>query len=174
MLRLLFVVLTLAVALLLYFTLLKKFVKPGRKKSDQLQEEDASVNCKSNNKRLDIIASKLDYKLKTEKMFTNPELSIQDLADEIGTNRSYVSSTINNFYNQNFCSYINQYRFQELADIIVREKDCPHKELATKCGFGSVDSMKRTVKINTGLSMKEWKDYLTSEKSSDFIENQNE
>lgn len=171
MLRLLFVALALAAVMLALIILSFRLVKSCRQKRKKLQFEDVSESCKSNNKKLGLIATKLDYKLKTEKMFTNPELSIQDLAAEIGTNRSYVSSTINNFYNQNFCSYINHYRFQELADIIVREKDCSHKELATKCGFGSVDSMKRTVKMNTGLSMKEWKDYLTSENNSEFNQN---
>ncbi|MEA4937499.1 hypothetical protein SDC9_128937 [bioreactor metagenome] len=171
MIHLFFIALTLVFLFLTLLFVYKKYRKSGRKRVNQLHENDKFLNDKNNHKKLGLIAEKLDVKLKTEKIFTNPELSIQDVAAEIGTNRSYISSTINTFYNQNFCSYINQYRFQELADILVKEKGFSHKELATKCGFGSIDSMKRTVKINTGLSLKEWKDYLKAEENSNFSQN---
>jgi len=58
-----------------------------------------------------------------------------------------------------------------LADTLQKENDYSHKELATKCGFGSIDSMKRTVKMKTGLSMKEWKDFLTSDDQKNVSEN---
>lgn len=154
------------------------FFKKRRKKTQQQKILPHNQNVidnlestKNNHKQLMHIAKKLDLKLKMEKIYTNPDLSIQDLAAEIGTNRSYISSTINTFYNQNFCSYINQYRFQELADTIANQKDYSHKELATKCGFGSIDSMKRTVKLNTGLSLREWKDFLTNEGDANLSDN---
>lgn len=103
------------------------------------------------------IAARLEELLKREKMYTNPELSIYDIASEIGTNRTYISTTINTCYNLNFCTYINHYRFMELAEKIGKGEDITYKELAQQCGFGSVDSMKRTVKLNTGLGFKEWK-----------------
>lgn len=96
-------------------------------------------------------------------MYTNPELSIHDLAEMIGTNRSYVSSSINIFYNQNFCTYINQYRLNELKDTIIEEGKATQKELAVKCGFGSIDTMKRAIKQKTGLNMKDWKEYIFKE-----------
>ncbi|MDD4197917.1 MAG: helix-turn-helix domain-containing protein [Paludibacter sp.] len=110
------------------------------------------------------IADKLNVILTDKKMYTNPELSIHDLAAIIGTNRSYVSSSINIFYNQNFCSYINQYRLNELKETIKEENYFTQKELAVRCGFGSIDTMKRAVKQKTGLSMKDWKELLVEEK----------
>ena len=160
--------------IILVFVLLfacKRYKKIKQQKMMLQQNSDAQAYGKINQKQLDYIAAKLDLKLKTEKIYTNPDLSIQDLAAEIGTNRSYISSTINTFYNRNFCSYINHYRFQELADTLLKEKAYSHKELATKCGFGSIDSMKRTVKLKTGLSMKEWKDFLINEDQRIVSEN---
>lgn len=172
MLHLLIVILApLAILVVLFVFLIKQYRRIRQQKTSLCQNHDAQQNCKGNSKQLMLIARKLDLKLKTEKIYTNPDLSIQDLASEIGTNRSYISSTINTFYNKNFCTYINQYRFQELADTLLKEKDYSHKELATICGFGSVDSMKRTVKLNTGLSLHEWKDCLSNEEASNFSEN---
>lgn len=171
MLHLFLIIVTLTLFVVVFLFVWKKLRKPHSQDYVCSGATTVSNTSKNNPKKLSLIAEKLDLKLKTEKMYTNPDLSIQDLASEIGTNRSYISSTINTYYNQNFCSYINQYRFQELADTIIKENSCSHKELATKCGFGSIDSMKRTVKINTGLSLKEWKDYIRGEDSSGFSEN---
>lgn len=104
-------------------------------------------------------------------MYTNPDLSINDLATEIGTNRSYISATINKFYHKNFCTYINEYRFRELEVILLKEMEYSHKELAMKCGFGSTDSMKRTVKLITGLTFREWKQLLINGVNTDFSDN---
>jgi YesN/AraC family two-component response regulator len=171
MLMLLLVTLSFALIMITLCFVCKHWKRRHQQNGMQRQDMLESICLKNNPEKLCQIAEKLDLKLKTEKIYTNPDLSIQDLALEIGTNRTYISSTINTFYNQNFCSYINKYRFLELADNITKDKNCSHKELASKCGFGSIDSMKRTVKINTGLSMKEWKDCLVSEESSVFSEN---
>lgn len=171
MLHLIFIACALIFLVLVFLFACKTLKKIKQRKMLLQQNTDILLNAKINQKQLDYIAAKLELKIKTEKMYTNPDLSIHDLAAEIGTNRSYISSTINTFYNRNFCSYINHYRFQELADTLQKENDYSHKELATKCGFGSIDSMKRTVKMKTGLSMKEWKDYLTNEDQRSVSEN---
>jgi AraC-like DNA-binding protein len=171
MLHFIFIACALLILVFIIFFVCKALKKIKERKMMLQQSADSLLNGKINQKQLDYIAAKLDLKLKTEKMYTNPDLSIQDLAAEIGTNRSYISSTINTFYNRNFCSYINHYRFQELSDTLLKENDYSHKELATKCGFGSIDSMKRTVKMKTGLSMKEWKDLLTNEDQRSASEN---
>ena len=148
--------LTTTLSLLLFFLIKKRKLKKKSKNLSLCIEQD-NLNNKLNEDQMSQLASKMDDVMKKEKIFTNPTLSIHDLASQVGTNRSYISTTINSFYNQNFCAYVNQYRFGELADTIKKENDYTHKELATKCGFGSIDSMKRVVKQKTGLSMKEWK-----------------
>ena len=148
--------LTTTLSLLLFF-LIKKTKFKKKSKDNSLFDEQDTLNNKLNKEQMSQLASKMDDVMKKEKIFTNPTLSIHDLASQVGTNRSYISTTINSFYNQNFCAYVNQYRFGELTDTIQKENEYTHKELATRCGFGSIDSMKRVVKQKTGLSMKEWK-----------------
>jgi AraC-like DNA-binding protein len=141
------------------------FIRKKKTKFIRLVNETTATTTKQNLEQLREIADKLDFLLTNKKMYTNPELSIQDLADMIGTNRSYVSSSINIFYNQNFCSYINQYRLNELKDTIQEDTTVfTQKELAFRCGFGSIDTMKRAVKQKTGLSMKDWREYIAQEK----------
>ncbi len=157
--------LTTTLSLLLLFLIRKIKIKKKSKDIDLITEEDTLHN-KLNSEHLSKIASKMDDVLKNEKTYTNPTFSIQDLASQVGTNRSYISTTINSFYNQNFCSYINRYRFGALTDTIKSEKYYTQKELATRCGFGSIDSMKRVVKQQTGLTMKEWRNNLIEKKEN--------
>lgn len=127
------------------------------------------IKGKPSSEHLDQIATRMDHVLKKQKIFTNPDLKIQDLAAEVGTNRTYISSTINTFYNQNFTTFINQYRLVELSETVKSNNAYTHKELAMKSGFGSVDSMKRVIKTNTGLSLKHWKEKVMSDSmESDF------
>ncbi|MDD4489180.1 MAG: AraC family transcriptional regulator [Paludibacter sp.] len=151
---------TIALTLVCSFVLLILQKRKKKAKFIHLISNTEAPSSRPNIEQLREIAEKLDYILTNQKMYTNPELSIHDLAAIIGTNRSYVSSSINIFYNQNFCSYINQYRLNALKETIEEENYFTQKELAVKCGFGSIDTMKRTVKQKTGLTIKEWKEQL--------------
>lgn len=110
------------------------------------------------------ILNKLNYELSRNRIHTNPNLTINDVANLIGTNRTYISSTINTFYNQNFCSYINRFRLDELKNYIAEDDSMSNQELAYRSGFGSIDTMKRALKLETGLTLKELKTTLHDEK----------
>jgi AraC-like DNA-binding protein len=153
------------VALTLLLTSLLVILRKRNKKIRQTFQKNKS---NENTPRLKIeqlreIAEKLDLILKEKKMYTNPELSINDVAEMLGTNRTYVSTSINIFYNQNFCTYINQFRLNEVKETLIEEGKVSQKELAEKCGFGSIDTMKRAVKQKTGLNMKDWKEFVCKE-----------
>jgi len=78
-----------------------------------------------------------------KKIFLNKDLTIWEVAKIIGTNRTYISSVINNDFKQNFSSFANSYRMKH-AQAIKNQNPNIHKEdLAEMSGFGSVCSMHR-------------------------------
>lgn len=82
------------------------------------------------------------------KPYLNPQLRITDLAVDLGTNRSYLSSFINSTYGMNFSQLINRYRIEEFCKL---EKECPEMsraELAVAVGFGSYRNFARIVKAS--------------------------
>jgi AraC-like DNA-binding protein len=90
-----------------------------------------------------------------------------DVVQTVGTNRTYISAIINQQYNQNFCTFVNSYRIEELERIIHENHDIPNGILAEKSGFGSLNSMKRAIFLKTGLSVNEWrKNQLLSKKKN--------
>ncbi|MDO9153781.1 MAG: helix-turn-helix domain-containing protein [Paludibacter sp.] len=92
-----------------------------------------------------------------KKIYLDSKLNIVEVAAELGTNRTYISSVINQHYNQNFCTFVNQHRVSELEKLIIKHPEFSNHDLAMACGFGSVESMKRSVFAKTEKSLQEWR-----------------
>ncbi len=92
-----------------------------------------------------------------DRIYLNNKLTIQDVAQMVGTNRTYVSSIVNQNVGVNFCSYVNNFRMEELERQILECPEQTNQNLAESCGFGSIDSLKRAVHAKTGLSVTAWK-----------------
>lgn len=107
-----------------------------------------------------LLMSKITGLFKNERIHLNTSLTIQDVAQSVGTNRTYVSSIINQHYGVNFCTFVNNYRIEELEKMLKNHPELTNQLLADQCGFGSVDSLKRAVNTKTGLSVTQWKDNL--------------
>jgi len=103
------------------------------------------------------ILLKLLNEFEENKIYLNSQLNILDLVNVIGTNRTYISVIINQQYNQNFCTFVNSYRIDELQRVYTENPDFSNETLAECCGFGSVSSLKRAIYSKTGLSIIEWK-----------------
>lgn len=104
-----------------------------------------------------LLLNKLLNEFENKKIFLNSNLNITDVVQNVGSNRTYISSIINQEYNQNFCSFVNSYRLSELERVFIQNPTLSNEMLAEKCGFGSVNSMKRVIAINTGYTISEWK-----------------
>lgn len=106
------------------------------------------------------IHKKLLMEFDKNKIYLNSELTIVDVVKVVGTNRSYISTLINQEYNQNFCTFVNNFRISELERVIFDNRDLTNEVLIENAGFGSVKSMKRAISSKTGLSLSEWKKQL--------------
>jgi len=99
------------------------------------------------------ILEKVNLLFDEKKIYLNSDLNIIDIVNMVGTNRTYISSVINQQYNQNFCTFVNGYRIEELKRVLQENPGFTNEILSEKCGFGSVISLKRAVSARTGLSM---------------------
>jgi len=104
------------------------------------------------------ILQKLQHLFNESKIYLNPQLNILEVVNTVGTNRTYLSSLINQHYNQNFSSFVNDYRIEELSKVIYENPGFSNEMLIKSCGFGSLSSLKRAVFLKTGLSFSQWKD----------------
>ena len=97
-----------------------------------------------------------------QKVYMNSQLTIMDVAQQMGSNRTSISLVINQHSGQNFCTFVNNYRVVELERVVRENPKWSYDVLAASCGFGSVNSMKRSVMNKTGLTITEWKKQLLS------------
>jgi len=124
-----------------------------------VKEETEENNIQSQS----VLLNKILYLFENQKIYLKENLNIIDLANLTGTNRTYISNLINNHYHQNFCTFVNTFRLEDVKKHILDDPTCTNQILAEKCGFSSADSMKRVVKNISGLSVTELKNKLLKE-----------
>lgn len=114
------------------------------------------------------LIKRVDLFFEEQKVYLNSKLTIADVAISLGTNRTYISDSINKNYHQNFCSYVNQYRITHLENIIKENPELDNQELAELCGFGSLDSMRRSIHSLCGMTLQNWKIHILQQEN--FLE----
>ncbi len=72
--------------------------------------------------------------LSTEK--GDSKLSLEKFSSIVGTNTTYLSNAVNNYFGCNFKRLINSYRVVRAKELL-DGKDCPVNELFSRCGFAS-------------------------------------
>lgn len=73
----------------------------------------------------------------SEKRFLAPQLTIDDLAAEMGTNKLYMSRYINRKHGANFSTWITQLRLEEAKNYMRENPNVKQEEVAIHSGFSS-------------------------------------
>jgi AraC-like DNA-binding protein len=104
------------------------------------------------------IHQKLYGLMQTEKIYTNPELTLSDLAQKINVHPNILSQVINSAEQKNFYDYINLQRIEEFKRLIALSENQKFTllSLAFDCGFNSKTSFNRNFKKATNLSPSEY------------------
>ncbi|HNW75049.1 MAG TPA: helix-turn-helix domain-containing protein [Bacteroidales bacterium] len=86
-----------------------------------------------------------------EKMFLNPRLSIDDVAERLGTNSKYISQVLNEHHQRNFYAYINAFRIEEAQRLLLSPAHRKYSILAIAemSGFSSKSSFNEAFKAQT-------------------------
>ncbi len=101
------------------------------------KSEQESAGCETVLKRpfADII--------ETDRLFLNPGLTLKEAATYLGTNRTYLSSYINNELHTTFNDYLNSLRVKEACRIMDSDPYCSLGEIAELSGFNSLSTFNR-------------------------------
>jgi len=104
------------------------------------------------------IMNKIECLIIDKELFKDPTISLDNLAQKLEFNRAMLSKVINKCAEQNFNSYINEYRVKEAVKLLSDEKNMDTVEvIGEKCGFANRVSFYRAFKKYTGLSPSEFK-----------------
>ena len=92
-----------------------------------------------------------------EEGFLQPGLTLNDIANKIGTNRTYVSGFINTTYHCTFFEFIANLRVEKIKKMLTENPDRELEYLSNTCGFSSSSHMSSTFKKITGETLNEFR-----------------
>ncbi len=125
---------------LIYF---RQQVNPKEKVADSAVQEE------------NLLASKIQLLIVTEKRFLEPKLRVGDIARELDVPEYLVRTIMLNHFNaKNFNHYINQFRVEYAKDLLSAsdKRDWSVMVVGIESGFGSVAPFTRAFKEFTGLT----------------------
>ncbi|GAA4171647.1 MULTISPECIES: helix-turn-helix domain-containing protein [Sphingobacterium] len=148
--------------------------KPGEFiESDQslaIESDGALVNSdvpdaylKAESKRSDVLISKITEdrllqefeKAQAKLFFLKRSVSLNDVADLLGTNQRYASYIINKYFGSDFNSYVQRARIKYLIDCVEHDPNLLKMKfsvLADKAGFSSISKFSSVFKSVIGIS----------------------
>lgn len=106
--------------------------------------------------------TEIDKIISTAELYKNPELTLLQLANNLGTNPTVISKAVNQGFGINFNDLINRYRIEAVKESFGKgaHRSITILGIAYDCGFNSKATFNRAFKKHTGLSPK---DYLAQQ-----------
>lgn len=93
----------------------------------------------------------LREKMVQDKSYLNPNLSIQDISEQVDLSTKVISQVINEQLKLNFSAFINSYRIEEAKERLMAEdfQQFTIASIAYGCGFNSISSFNTSFKVIT-------------------------
>jgi AraC-like DNA-binding protein len=95
---------------------------------------------------------------RNKKVYLQKDLKIWDISGLLATNRTYISRIINQDFDKNFCSFVNDYRIEHAKKLLAENNNYSNEEIAELSGFGSINSFYRVFKQKENISIGKYRD----------------
>lgn len=104
----------------------------------------------------DSLAARFQHLMQEQQLFLLPRLTLDDVAKQLKTNKTYVSKMVNQNYNIGFPEVLNIMRVDYSCEYIRRHPQASQEDVARACGFLSASTFNSTFKRVTGYTPKVW------------------
>lgn len=124
------------------------------------REDDQSSKQKQPGDKIGEIARKVIEAMEHEKLYQEPELTLQQLSSKLQFPYYLVSQAINEGMNKSFYDLINSYRIEEAKRLLMDPKNINYTVLSVgfEAGFNSKTTFNTVFKKFTGLTPTEYRD----------------
>lgn len=103
--------------------------------------------------RIDDLMVKFNELMTEKKVYTDTNISIKSVAEALGTNRTYLSNSINRVFNKSFPQVLAEYRVRAAIDMLNDPQcDLPLKAIAAEVGFSSASVFFTTFRNIMGMT----------------------
>lgn len=141
------------------FTFLRRKKRKLHVRMSLLTGQNEKIPDRNGSEKYDRIFEKIKFLFEEEKIYLDPGLSIQSLADKLTINENYISKAIFHGSGKHFPRFLNTYRVQE-AMIYLDSPDyntLSLKEISKKSGFYSRSTFNAAFKNLTNVSPGEYR-----------------
>lgn len=129
-------------------------------KADEEPEEAVAQEEKDEETAERSTGNSLDRRLEQwldDKKYLSEQLTIEDLAQAIGTNKNYLSYHINEKYGMSFSSWISGMRIAEAKRLMRENPDRKLETIAYSSGFSSASYFSKVFSLHEGVSPTRWR-----------------
>jgi len=127
---------------------------------NQLEASSNSQDDEKSTQQMATLYAKIVDVMGNKKPYTDPEFDIIHLAALIGTNKSYISRTINKIEGKNFRTWLSEYRNNIVINCICANSDISINDLCEIAGYANRETLSRHFKSINGITLSEFKDQL--------------
>lgn len=99
-----------------------------------------------------------------DKLFLKSDLTVESLADLLNSNRTYISSCVNECANCSFSSWVNDLRIKYAVKLMHDDTSLDTKKLAQQCGFTTNETFYKNFKQRCGVKPSQYLDQIILEK----------
>lgn len=107
--------------------------------------------------QIDKLSSAFKKYMEEEKAYLQPDITIEKVSSQLGTNRFYISRLVNIEQSMTFRDYINTLRISFAKKYMEDNQEANQEQIAFACGFSSASYFNRKFKQMTGVSPQDWK-----------------
>lgn len=107
------------------------------------------------------IAKKLETVFKTNKLYKNPELKLNHLAEAVEVSPHQLSQFLNNNLQKSFNKYINEFRIEEAKQLLQTNHQFTLEAIGYEAGFSSKSTFYATFKKVVGVTPAQFRKQIT-------------
>lgn len=130
--------------------------QPGEYSVDIASLAGQKIALETNSREDGSLLAQFQSLMMDKKVFLQPKLSLDDVAEELHSNKTYVSKMVNNTYNIGFPELVNTMRIDYAEQYILSHREAKQSEVALNSGFISASAFNTVFKKVTGVTPKVW------------------
>lgn len=144
---------------ILFYTYFLFFLSK-KKITSKIFEKEKLKNTTKPSEKNKLQVSQLNLIMTEEKLFTNPDLKLLEVAKKLDLSVHELSKLINDNMGKNFTDYINEYRIEEAKQLIKNNSLYTIEAIGNQSGFNSKSAFYKAFKKFTDVTPAKYKSKL--------------